>query len=424
MVANVEITSKEMIKPSSPTPDHLRTHKLSFLDQIAPSVYIPLIFFYKNSDHFPKLDSLKISDLLKQSLSNVLTQFYPLAGRLSGGNLTVDCDDSGVLFVETIVDANLSDVINQPSMDVNKQFLALDQLTPTESNSVLLALQINIFNCGGIAIGMQMYHGVADGTSAVNFMNAWAASCRGDDITHEDFAPRFISMADLFPPINLPSSGTGGFLEVTKEKLVTKRFVFDKEILAKLKQSSASGSSQVGMNINRTRVEAVSALFWKRFVDTTIAENSNKSVIAAGHAVNLRPRMDPPLPDQAFGNVWILSTTQAIPIEKNGETDLDLVGYLSNALWRIDGDYVKAIQSGDAQCLNSLMEILALRSKGEIQLSLFTSWCRFPVYEVDYGWGKPVWVSTFTMPYENAALLMSTSCGEGIEAWFNVFEED
>ena len=66
MVTNLEILSKEMIKPSSPTPHHLRNLQLSLLDQIAPSAYIPLIFFYNaNQLQSSNKDHPKIAQILK-----------------------------------------------------------------------------------------------------------------------------------------------------------------------------------------------------------------------------------------------------------------------------------------------------------------------------------------------------------------------
>lgn len=45
----LRIISKEVIKPSSPTPHHLKTHKLSLLDQLAPDIYLPIVLFYDSS---------------------------------------------------------------------------------------------------------------------------------------------------------------------------------------------------------------------------------------------------------------------------------------------------------------------------------------------------------------------------------------
>ncbi|KAK7832060.1 vinorine synthase [Quercus suber] len=94
----VEVISKETIKPSSPTPDNLRHQQLSFLDQIQPPVYMPLVLFY------PKVEGANFSkvqqcDKIKKSLSEALTLFYPLAGRVKG-NLYIDCNDEGVHYRE------------------------------------------------------------------------------------------------------------------------------------------------------------------------------------------------------------------------------------------------------------------------------------------------------------------------------------
>ncbi|KHN46039.1 BAHD acyltransferase [Glycine soja] len=49
------------------------------------------------------------------------------------------------------------------------------------------------------------------------------------------------------------------------------------------------------------------------------------------------------------------------------------------------------------------------------------SWCRFPMYEADFGWGKPVW---FTTSESNSIVLMDTRDGGGIEALVNMEEQD
>ncbi|XP_027082310.1 stemmadenine O-acetyltransferase-like [Coffea arabica] len=99
-MGNIEVTSIELIKPSSPTPRASRDHKLSFLDQLSPSTLIPSVLFYQNSS--PCFDQAEISQHLKHSLSEILTKLYPLAGKING-NLSVDCDDLGALFIEARV---------------------------------------------------------------------------------------------------------------------------------------------------------------------------------------------------------------------------------------------------------------------------------------------------------------------------------
>ncbi|THG20763.1 hypothetical protein TEA_003837 [Camellia sinensis var. sinensis] len=56
--------------------------------------------------------------MLRTSLSNTLTQFYPLAGRVKGES-SVDCNDKGVDYIETRVDSQLLNIIDRPELDVD-----------------------------------------------------------------------------------------------------------------------------------------------------------------------------------------------------------------------------------------------------------------------------------------------------------------
>ncbi|KAM5565285.1 hypothetical protein ABKV19_019355 [Rosa sericea] len=116
----VKIISKECIKPSSPTPQHLKTHKLSLLDQFIPSIYVPMILFYpihpNPTASANSANTSQRSKLLKQSLSETLTSFYPLAGRIRD-NLSIDCNDEGASYTEAEVESlNLSEFLNHPDV--------------------------------------------------------------------------------------------------------------------------------------------------------------------------------------------------------------------------------------------------------------------------------------------------------------------
>lgn len=447
----MEIVAKEMIKPSSPTPHDLRIHKLSFLDQIAPPIYTPLIFFYEASQVPPPMmitsDSLLI--MMKESLSKALTCFYPLAGRISCSSrqgVVIDCNDAGALFVEARVHGHLlQEVVDSPKMEQLREYLPrLEQASSgagaEEENNILLAVQVNIFDCKGIAVGVKMSHKIADGTSLVTFMNAWSKICHGDEEgEEEEIFKQYSSFAgmgtNLFPPRDLTSLGfrpTAGI--INKEKIVAKRVIFSKEKLAKLKELYTSSAPAAGSKVlaNRdddgppTRVELVSAFIWKHFIEMhkhktkTAGTGGSGKMVAAVHAVNLRPRINPALPDHVFGNIW--RHTLAMPKEESGYHSL--VGQLRTSIKTINSNYVKSkVQTGD-EYIKIFKNLAELYFKGEVELCNFSSWCRFPVYEVDYGWGKPLWVCTATLPFKNVAIFMSTKNGDGIEAWINMLEDD
>ncbi|KAK9278629.1 hypothetical protein L1049_028202 [Liquidambar formosana] len=304
MVMDVEIISKETIKPSSPTPQHLRKLKLSILDQLAPPIYIPIILFYHAETSDPNVNHIKRSCCLKKSLAETLTRFYPLAGTIKE-NLSVDCDDEGVEYIEAQVACKLSEVIEEPDAKILDQFLPIEPHGKgTESGrEVLLAVQFNMFTCGGMAIGVCVTHKMADGISATTFLKAWAATAiRDTEIVHPFFNAEF-----HFPQRDIsgftPSTG------ITKDGIVSRRFVFNESNITALREKATSGDNGSSKVNQPTRVEAISAFIWRRFMAIAQSKSvqAKAKVFAAIHAVNLRERMVPPLPPHSFGNFYQLA---------------------------------------------------------------------------------------------------------------------
>ncbi|POO03240.1 Transferase [Trema orientale] len=92
-----KIITKETIKPCSPTPSHLKSYNLSFLDQLQPPVYINMVYFYPKNSH----DVITTSQQLKKSLSKSFTCFYPIFERINSNNTTtIECNDEGAEYVE------------------------------------------------------------------------------------------------------------------------------------------------------------------------------------------------------------------------------------------------------------------------------------------------------------------------------------
>ncbi|KAA8529714.1 hypothetical protein F0562_034186 [Nyssa sinensis] len=383
MKIEVEVISTETIKPSSPTPNHLYNYQLSFLDQISPPVYMPMILFFADSDHTDnKLNKSHKADRLKTSLSETLARFYPLAGRLID-NFSIACSDEGVPYSEAKVKCELSEVVKDPVPGEFNKFLprGLDEVDDT-----LLAIQVSFFQCGGIAVGICISHKVADALSLVMFITSWAATAREDG---DVLSPTFDSVK-LFPPRNLsgfkPSTG------IIKEKIATKRFVFSNSMVAALRLKYTEDSDE-DCPIRPTRVEALSTFIWSRFAAATRADSVPEKLYTVIHAVNLRTRMDPPLPEHSFGNLYRIAI--ATPSMEAGNEGRGLVKQMRGTIKSIDGNYVtKSLREG------------------------------LPLYEVDFGWGKPVRIGSAKLTFRNLVTFMDTRSGDGIEAWINLHEED
>lgn len=94
----VHVTSRTWIKPSVPTPVQKSRTVLSDWDIVMFKSYTPLLLFYTNDEQKPDFMN---TAALTTSLSNVLEDFYPLAGRLidiGNGRDEIDNCDKGVLF--------------------------------------------------------------------------------------------------------------------------------------------------------------------------------------------------------------------------------------------------------------------------------------------------------------------------------------
>ncbi|XP_054805344.1 stemmadenine O-acetyltransferase-like isoform X2 [Prosopis cineraria] len=422
MKFEMEVISKEIIKPLSPTPQHFRRYQLSFLDQVSPLVYNPLVLFYAhNICTNPKKgfsDITTISGILKRSLSYVLTHYYPLAGRLID-NTFVDCNDEGVPYSETRVKGQLLDFIQNPNPSELNYLIPfqLDKVT-----EITFGVQVNVFECGGIAIGACLSHQISDALSFFTFLNCWAsvASGSGQAEFTSDPSDRFVS-ANLFPPRN--TSGFDTRSGITNDNIISKRFVFNASVIEALRTKYSQNDEKLP-----SRVEALSAFIWSRYVLGTQDPQGQQKTYAVVHAVNLRPRMEPPLPPDSFGNYYRFTMT-LIPTLEDEEEERNygvlFVKQVREQMKKIDKDYVRRIQEGANEHLDFLKDSsYRVLVKREMISFNFTSLCRFPLYDADFGWGKPTWVSSTALTFKNLVVFIDNKNGGGIEAYISLTVED
>ncbi|KAK8549190.1 hypothetical protein V6N13_063586 [Hibiscus sabdariffa] len=231
----VQITSKQMIKPSSSELDVLEPFKISLLDQLGTSMYSPGILFYaKPSDS--NINGSQFLERLKQSLSKALTQFYPAAGRLKNNFLITDFNE-GVPYAEVWVTGRLSDFIEQTdNVEAMNRLLPLRPFRNIQDRTTSqLAVQVNIFDCGGIALALCFFHKIFDATTVYAFLNSWEAFSRSSN--GEVPNPGLLGASSrLFPPIELMPENAAMkslFFNDGRRKM-TKSFVFDANAITTL----------------------------------------------------------------------------------------------------------------------------------------------------------------------------------------------
>ena len=407
----VEIIARETIKPSSPTPNHHRSFKLSFLDQLAVPSYTSLVFFYSRGEGGCE-EMAERSRCLKESLSQTLTRFYPLAGRIKD-HMWVDCNDDGAEYLEARVEySTLSDVLGQPKLETVKHFVP----TPIANEGPLLLVQASFFECGGMALGMSIAHRIADAATFTAFINGWANAALGfPDAVTPDF-----SAATLYPPRDEPSLVDPIPLDHIRQNFISRRFVFDGSKIAALKAKLTKESLT-----QPTRVEAVSALLWQSVTAASRSRLASQRSSSLIWNVNLRPRLMPPLPEHSFGNV----AAPILPLADEGETEIScFICHLKRGIADIKDKYGKKLEEEEriSLVLDPSIKIKEwLHKVDTINFYTISSWCKFSLYEADFGWGKPTWVTVGDLfQFPNIIILTDTRDGDGIEAWVSLTEED
>ncbi|KAE8730155.1 hypothetical protein F3Y22_tig00003041pilonHSYRG00995 [Hibiscus syriacus] len=402
----VETFRTESIKPSSPTPLNLKTFELSLLDRMTPPMYIPLIFWYTGNaaadDRF--LEAEERFHRMKKSLSETLTRFYPFAGRIS--DCLIDCNDEGVDYIEARVNCVLHDILKPPNGELLAEFLPIQTESNEAATGRLLLVKVNFFECGGMAVGVCLSHKIADLYTLSKFVNTWAAITRGSN--EAAVFPEFGCATSFLPP-QKDLSFTIPAMEFNPGKGVSRRFVFDSSKIPILKACTASTTVP-----QPTRVEAVTALIWK----CAIAASPSPSPSVLRQVVNLRKRVNPPLPENAVGYLVSYFTVNS-PESTETESQV-LVKRLRDGIREFSENYVKKLEGSDAvsTIFEAAKEVGNLSRRDDIKFYNSLSWCRFGVYEADFGWGKPTWVSVKGAPdASNIFLLMDGRDGEGIEAW-------
>ncbi|KAI6690651.1 hypothetical protein NL676_027479 [Syzygium grande] len=284
----VVIISREHVKPSSPTPAHLRTYRLSLLDQFVPTAaHTPMILFYDAPTAFSTDEALR---RLKQSASQALPEFYLFAGKIKD-DLYIDCNDDGIYYAEAKVDCSLSDVLARPNAKVIGKLLpdepSLLESTSSDGDGIqVVMVQVNVFECGGIALGAYLSHKIIDGPTCVTLLKAWSATVRG---SAGEVTPSFIAPS-LFPQSESIPSDCMLKIWLALLKLgtcVTKRFVFDATATAAIKSAEA----HLSLVAHPTRIEAISAFIWGRCIAATEARRDGaRRPSVLSHMINLRSK--------------------------------------------------------------------------------------------------------------------------------------
>ncbi|XP_022156263.1 spermidine hydroxycinnamoyl transferase-like [Momordica charantia] len=427
---SVTLHSSSTIIPSHPTPH--RTLTLSESDQAMLEGYIFIIYVYKKAFDIDA-SSLTI-DSMRNSLSQILVPYYPLAGRLrwiDGGRLEIDCCGAGVQLseAEASADAKFDDYGDFEPSDATRQLVPKpDYRAPIEDQPLVL-VQVTRFSCGGVVIGIAVSHFVVDGISVITFINSWASIARGEK-TVESIIPKWPNHERDFlrpvldplhfhhqeyesPPLLIGHS----CVEEERNKQTTVALLkLTKHQHEKLKKIANEGSSMLRPY---TRFEAVGGHIWacacKARNSTTTCESDQPT--AALITASIRQRIRPPPPEGFCGNATLLTVT---PICKFGDLIKNPLSYAAGKIregtWKLTDEYIKSaisfLASREIEWIKEWYRTKATPFWGNPNLDL-GCWTLMPLYDADFGWGRPSYVGPIPLVVDDGWSIIMTGPDDG-----------
>ncbi|KAL3726928.1 hypothetical protein ACJRO7_031779 [Eucalyptus globulus] len=377
-ILKVERSNPIVILPEHETPES--SLFLTSLDQVAPAM-VPSVYSFDRS-------GANVIDVIKQALARILVHYYPLAGRLainSQGKLVVDCQKKlGVPFVEAMADYGIENLGDRRLLDsdVLDKLVYRDPMEHRLEVAPLLTAQVTKFKCGGFTLGIALNHCMADGVSAMSFMNAWAEMARAKPLSLVPCHDRTILKSRVPPQIAGPYNEFVHVSDVSnmtalfeEQQLVYKSFHFDAEKLATVKRM-ATKDQQVTSSY--TSFVALAALVWRaRSMALKMKLHQQSKLLLL---VDFRSRLNTPLPDGYFGNAvampCCLCTTGELieePISASAER-------IKKAIESVTDDYIRSrIDYLDMNRLEGL----------PVGTLIISSWVRLEYGKTDFGWGEP-----------------------------------
>ncbi|GAU20541.1 hypothetical protein TSUD_130990 [Trifolium subterraneum] len=428
----VTITASYTVIPEQSTPQGRLW--LSDIDQVVRLRHTPTIYIYKPKQN---QENRTIAETLKNSLSKILVHYYPIAGRLcyiEGGRLELNLNAKGAILIEAETEKTMNDYGDfSPSDSIKELVPIIDYNQPIEDIPIFIVQLTRFKNNEGFALGVAFFHPLSDGLGAIKFINSWAKVARGETLeanelpfldrtvlkfSHTPLEPRFEHM-ELKPlPLILGRKDTS---EERKKKTSATMLKLSSEQVDKLKKkANEDGVLATKKKESRpySRYEAIGAHIWRSASKARELEENQESVVRFN--ADIRTRLIPPLPKNYFGNALTQTATKGYI----GEITSKPLGYVAQKIREatelVSDEFIRS-QIDVIRSFENLDDARKLFLGGEGENVPFfgnpnfhlTSWMSMPIYEADFGWGKPIYFGLAYVSAHDRALILLSPDGDG-----------
>ncbi|QHO33683.1 hypothetical protein HN51_027351 [Arachis hypogaea] len=407
----VTIIGSYSVTPKEETPNGVLW--LAENDQVPRWSHQSILYIYKPKHSESEDDFNVFVERMRESLSHILVPYYPLAGRLNwiqGGRLKLDCNAKGAMLLEAQSNKSMAEYGDfSPSQPIKELIPTVDYSRPIEELPLLLA-QITRFQQlqEGIAIGIAWSHPICDGLAAIHFINSWAKVTRGNKLEANEIPILYRTLLKPSHPLSQPRFdhreykplplilGRSDTIEEQKKKTSFVQLKLTSMQVQKLKKNANNNDFQSEKPY--TRFEAIGAHLWRCACKARELHKNQPTVFKT--VVDIRKKMNPPLPQNYFGNALAGTVSPTCYV---GEIVAKPLSYaaknIREAVKMINDEYIRSqidFYAGEEHMDRIRVPYL---EKGEHRADILfsgnpnlrvTSWMGMPVYEADFGWGRLV----------------------------------
>ncbi|KAG2261248.1 hypothetical protein Bca4012_013989 [Brassica carinata] len=367
------------------------------------------VFFYRLTESTREHFHSSILPKLKLSLSLVLRNYLPLAGRVTWDpnepkpSIVASPNDAVSLTIAE-TEADFSSLSGNGQRPVSELYNLLPDLPVSDDSATVLSLQITLFPDNGFSIGVVTHHAVLDGKTSSTFIKAWAHICKQHLLENnktsslpENLTPSYDrslingvtgvvdeKMIEMLRSLKGDATNTSRSLTPFPAKklgddVVLATLVLSREDIEKLKERAERESLTPSRLLHLSTFVVSFAYAWTCFVKARGgSEERSTSLLFVG---DFRHRLDPPLPATYFGNCVFPAGSYD---HEAGEMSrfVTAVEILSGLVRGLGSREVETVAEAYAEAFRFVI--------GSTQFGTVAGSTRLKVYESDFGWGRPV----------------------------------
>ncbi|XP_012445050.1 phenolic glucoside malonyltransferase 1 [Gossypium raimondii] len=395
------------------------------------------LFFYQLDDLTPACFNSVILPKLKRSLSLTLVHYLPLAGNLKWPPIEpkpiiLYTPNDGVSLTVAHSDADFNILSSDGVYDAAELHPLKPDLVTSDVSASAIAVQVTLFPNKGFCIGITAHHAVLDGQTTTMFIKSWAHICKQGNDENSPLPPELTPFFDrsvikgpdgldmLYLNQWLASSGLDSdtskkSLKITSagggaaSDLVRATFEITREDFKKLRERVLPKLPDSGKEMHLSTFVLSFAYVTTCMVKARGGDGDRK--VAFAFTADCRPRLNPPVSQNYFGNCnrpkFEVAKARDF-LDENG-----FVFAVQKASGMVKDLMERWVLEGMEKILSYSLDVLKESSESNLQIITVAGSPRFGVYGTDFGWGKPHKVVIVSIEKNGAISMAESRDGSG-----------